>query len=78
MLTVTVLDRRHTLFQGSATAVSSTNSQGPFDILENHSNFIAACQDNIVVHTDSGDKSFPAKSGLIRVFDNHVQVYLGV
>lgn len=39
-LMVKVMSPKQTLYEGPAVAVSSTNSQGRFDILPDHANFL--------------------------------------
>lgn len=39
-LNIKVLSQKGVLFDGQALSISSINSQGPFDVLPNHANFI--------------------------------------
>jgi F0F1-type ATP synthase epsilon subunit len=60
-------------------AVSSTNEKGPFDILPEHANFICLCKEYITLHKLNGEKQqISISSGLLRVFQNNVKVYLGI
>lgn len=48
--------REGVVFDGDVFAVSSTNDIGPFDILFNHSNFVAKIRDKITIHQDKNSK----------------------
>ena len=78
-LSVEVMNPLEILFQGQATAVSSANPRGKFDILPNHAPFISLIKDSVTVHLDSEkSKKFELDRGVIRCFDNKVEVYLEV
>lgn len=70
------LDDTH--FEGKATAVSFVDDKGPFDVLPEHENFIAIIKYNIVVHMATEKKSFLIDSGILKVSDNVVYVFLGI
>lgn len=79
LLNVEVLDPGHILFKGSAQAISSTNPQGNFDILPNHSHFISLIKKQVVILLQNGKtKKFEIDQGVIRCFDNNVEIYVGL
>lgn len=68
-----------TLFEGEAYAVSSINQKGEFDILPGHTNFVSLITDILVIHiSETESKDYPITTGLLKVADNSVEVYLGV
>ena len=46
VLKVRVITPKQTLFEGQASSVSSVNSQGKFDILAEHANFITLIENH--------------------------------
>lgn len=78
LLQVKVQNPREILYHGKAIAVSSVNSQGKFDIMGQHANFITWIQNNeIVIITDKKQKIiFPVSQGIIYNFKNSVSVFL--
>lgn len=67
------------IFQGKAASVSSFNTVGPFDILPEHENFISLVKTKIIIHKDNINKQeFPIESGILKVKDNQVFIFLGV
>lgn len=77
-LSVYILSLEDTHFEGKATAVSCIDDKGPFDVLPEHENFIAIIKYNIVVHMEKENKSFLIDSGILKVSDNVVYVFLGI
>jgi len=75
-LTVEILSPEGPIYQGPATAVSSSNNKGKFDILPGHSRFISIINDNLSVRTDAEMREFECKEGVLRCYDDRVQVYL--
>lgn len=79
LLSVTIRDRKGVVWEGEATVVSSINSVGPFDVLQNHANFISIIKTRLVVtKMDKTKQEFNVDSGVIQVRENKVMVYLGV
>ena len=81
ILSVVVRDRTGILFEGSATAVSSYNENGLFDVLPLHSNFICIIRQMVIVRKTK--KGAPVEiplqqSGVLKVRENAVEVYAGV
>lgn len=78
-LVVVVRDRNTLLFQGEVEAISSRNDKGPFDILPQHANFISIIKGHIVLHlAKKQEKRIELESGILKVRDNNVEIYLGV
>lgn len=76
---VVIRDRKGVVWEGGATAVSSINSVGPFDVLASHANFISIIKNRIVVtKSDKSKQEFNVDSGVMQVRENKVMVYLGV
>lgn len=78
-LTVIVKSRKKTFFDGEALSVSSNNDTGEFDVLPHHANFITMIKDFVrVTKPDGGSEEFEAKKGVMRVYEDHVDLYLTV
>mgnify|MGYP002713224405 CR=1 FL=1 len=76
---VRVIGLQGEVFSGEVLAVSSTNEQGTFDILPEHTNFIALIQDQVeLLISPEKTKSFELKTGVIRCKNGQVEVVLGV
>ena len=64
------------LFEGEASSVSSVNSQGNFDILPLHADFVTLVQgEPIRVKIDSQEKQFSFKTAVIHVDKGAVRIY---
>lgn len=78
-INVIVRDRNHTLFKGLATGLTSKNSRGVFDILQNHSNFISLVNETLFIHQKNlPDVMIPMNNAIVKVKENNVEVYVGV
>jgi len=69
------------VFEGKVYAVSSTNEIGPFDVLPLHANFVCTIKDYLTVHIDEAlknEKKFPLETGVMRVKENKVEIYMGI
>ncbi|KKU06271.1 MAG: ATP synthase F1, epsilon subunit [Parcubacteria group bacterium GW2011_GWA2_45_30] len=78
-LSVTVRDREGVLFQGETEAVSSFNAKGPFDVLPLHANFISLIRNSVTLKIPSSSpKEIMLNSGVIKVKENKVEVYVGI
>ncbi len=79
VISVKVMSAKETLFEGQASAVSSENDTGPFDILQNHSRFISVIHKKVIVHiTPQEVKEFPIQNGVLTVENNVVKIYVGL
>ena len=64
------------LWEGDAVWVSSINTQGPFDILPFHANFISIVENHpIRVNTGAEIKEFTFERSVIYVHSNSVKIY---
>lgn len=67
------------VFGGDAVMLSSTNERGNFDILPNHINFISTISKKLkITMPDKKIKDIEFDTGVVRVENNIVDVYLGV
>lgn len=66
-------------FEGEVFAVSGVNDIGPFDILNNHANFVANIKEKITIHKDKNKKSeIQITTGIISAKENLVEIFLGI
>ena len=78
-INVSIRNRQGVLFSGTVKAVSSYNDKGPFDILAEHENFISLIKQKIVIHkNDNKTEEFKIDNGVLRVYKNEVNVYIGI
>ena len=65
------------IYDGEATAVSSQNSDGKFDILAMHANFITIVENHPIVITKVGGEKITIQVGQAIVYnkDNKVSIY---
>lgn len=76
VLSVKIQSGEEVIWQGAAASVSSVNSQGPFDILPLHANFITIVKDQpIRVVIGSGMKDYSFHDCVIYARKNQVTVY---
>ena len=75
-LKVSVKGTEKILWEGEADSVSSTNSQGPFDILPLHSNFISVIENKpIVIRIGKEKKDYNFPFSVIYAHTNQVQIF---
>ncbi len=76
-LHVRIISPQNIILDTEATSVSSKNTQGPFDILPQHANFITLIENSpIVVRlTDQRMLSFGFPLAIILVRENNVNIY---
>lgn len=66
-------------FRGKATAISSQNRLGKFDILPEHANFITLIFGDLTIHTPDKKKfTYQFERGVLEVSENKVNVFLGL
>jgi F0F1-type ATP synthase epsilon subunit len=66
-------------FRGVASALTSINKVGKFDILPEHTNFITLIFNKLTIHTQDRRKiEYEFKRGVLEVSDNLVKVFLGI
>ena len=66
-------------YRGVASAVSSINKIGKFDILPEHTNFISLIFDKLTIYLPDKKKiDYEFKRGVLEVSNNLVKVFLGL
>lgn len=77
LLDVKITSPKEEIFQGKAISVSSKNSNGNFDILPEHANFITIVEkEPIVIVKDNKEKlTFNFSEAIISHSLNHVQIF---
>lgn len=79
MLRLKIITRQGTLFDNEVRSVSSRNDEGPFDVLQKHTQFISIIKDKITIRlTDGKVQEVPVDNGVMRVKGELVQVFLGI
>ncbi len=76
-LHVRILSPKELIFDALASSVSSKNSQGPFDILAEHANFITIIENQpISIHLSQGKPAvFTFPLAIILTIKNKVDIY---
>ena len=76
-LHVRIISTQQTFFEGEALSVSSKNTQGVFDILPQHANFITIIENSPVVIRTQGQKpqAFKFPMAIIYTTLNTVNIY---
>lgn len=78
-LEVLILSPTEQLYEGPAISVSANNKVGPFDVLGGHASmFTILLPPQITVNTGEKTLMFPISQGVMKVHDNHVEVYVGI
>lgn len=78
-ITISIRNKQGLVFKGRVKAVSSYNEKGLFDILPEHENFISLIKDKIVIHKNDNQKEeIKIDSGVLRVYENNVSIYVGI
>ena len=78
-LFLTVKAREQTLYSGEVASVTSYNEKGKFDVLGEHANFISIIEKYLIVkQVDGRSVELKLDSGIIRVLENKIDVFLGV
>ena len=79
VLTAAIKSRKKTFYEGPAVSISSQNATGVFDILPKHAHFISVVRNFVKIEKANGEtENFDIKTGVLRVFDDKVDVYLTV
>ena len=77
-LHVFVMTGDSVVYDDTATSVSSRNEKGRFDILPMHTNFISIVKEFVLIQINAEDKKeIDIKNGIMRVYENNVQVFVG-
>jgi F0F1-type ATP synthase epsilon subunit len=76
MLRVRINSPEKLLWEGEALSVSSKNSQGPFDILPFHTNFVTILEnEKIFINTGSQVVEYTFEHSVLYVHPNKVYIY---
>jgi F-type H+-transporting ATPase subunit epsilon len=77
---VSIRSPEKTLWEGSAVAVSAKNTEGPFDILASHANFVTMLKSEPVAISlpDGTKKEFTSDSSVLAVQGGEVHIYTDV
>jgi F0F1-type ATP synthase epsilon subunit len=76
---VVIKNKETVFFEGDATALSSFNDIGLFDVLPMHENFISLIRDKVILHLNEKEqKEFKIRNGILKVKNNNVNIYLGL
>lgn len=79
LLSVTIRNRDGIIFQTEAKSLSAKNKIGKFDVLRGHANFISIITEGLVIELQDGTKKeFAVDSGVLKVKENIVDIYLGI
>ncbi len=80
MLRVRIVTPKQVIFQDEAYSVSSINSDGKFDILPQHANFITIIENNDIKILDSNKKQFNFRFPLAIIYttNNSVNIYTDI
>lgn len=74
-----IRNRQRVLYQGKAAAVSTKNDGGVFDVLPQHTHFISIIKEFITItKLDSSTQQIPIDTGVLKVYQNQVRVYIGI
>jgi len=78
-INVIVRKREGVEFEGEVFAISSINEIGPFDILQDHANFICTIKDNLTIHhTEAKKQDIKLENGVLRAKGNKIEVFVGI
>ncbi len=76
-LALYIRDPLSMIFKGIVDSITTTNSKGVFDLLGAHENFITIIKDKIIYRNEDGEKEVPLTTGILKVEENRVQVFIG-
>ena len=78
-LNLTVRNRQAILFDGEIAAVTSKNDKGIFDVLPEHENFISIIKESVIIRRKRKEKQeIKIENGVLRVYKNKVDIFIGV
>lgn len=76
-LSVVIRNKDKILYNGQVYAISAINDNGPFDILDQHENFISLIKNKIIIHTTPRETmEIQIENGIIRVYEDKVHIYV--
>jgi F0F1-type ATP synthase epsilon subunit len=77
IITIVVRNKDKILYSGQASAVTTYNDKGPFDVLERHESFIGLIKDKVIIHTTPKEKQeIQIENGIVRVYKDKVYIYV--
>ena len=77
-----IFDENGVIYDEMVTAVSAENETGPLSILSGHTNFISTIKGSLTEEMlfaykkDGSTRGFMLESGVIKIFENSVEIYL--
>lgn len=78
-LQISVKSPQQVHFEGWATAITSVNKKGKFDVLGYHANFITIITQFLTIHLENNvKKNIPIQQGVLKVSKNTVRIFLGI
>lgn len=78
-LNVNIRNRKRLYFEGKALTATCLNDKGEFDILPQHANFISLIRNYIILNKGTkGEQKFVVGTGVLRVKENKVDIFLDV
>lgn len=76
-INIKITSPKEVVWEGSAIAISSVNSEGPFDVLPGHANFITLIKDKpIIIHKKGVDKKFKFKRAVLYNRNDKIVIYI--
>lgn len=79
LLSVTVKGPNRQEFEGEALSVTSLNKVGKFDVLPYHINFISLIREYVIIQQKDNKKvTFPLQTGIMKVYEDKVNILIGV
>lgn len=64
-------------FKGKVKSISSFNSEGPFDVLPMHENFVTMINQKVVMVDEAGNKrEFALEKALLEASNNIVKIFI--
>lgn len=73
---ITISSPEKQIWEGQALSISSVNSDGLFDILPFHANFITIIENQpITIQTETGKQEFKFPKAILHVSKNIVHIY---
>lgn len=78
-LHVVIKSHEGIVFDGQVFAITSTNTNGKFDVLPYHSNFISIIKEVLILYEKKeSPKQIKIESGVMKVSENDIEIFLGV
>jgi F0F1-type ATP synthase epsilon subunit len=78
LISVKIQNLEEIVFEGEVKGISSVNEQGLFDVISLHTNFITLIKEKIILHKNGGDQEIKVDSGVLKVYENKIYVFLGI